>query len=58
MLDLTAKQPKRAAAIKARIDALSRELSKPLDGSPLQVHERRKKRTMSEAVKRKIAAAQ
>jgi len=47
MLDLTAKQPKRAAAIKARIDALSRELSKPLDGSPLQVHERRKKRTMS-----------
>ncbi len=32
MLDLTAKQLKRAAAIKARIDALSRELSKLLDG--------------------------
>jgi hypothetical protein len=51
-LDLTVKQLKRAAAIKDHIEQLNKELSGLL-GPPAK-----KKRLMSAAVKRKIAASQ
>ncbi len=51
-LDLTVKQLKRAAAIKDHIEKLNKELSGLL-GPPAK-----KKRIMSAAVKRKIAASQ
>jgi hypothetical protein len=57
-LDLTVNQLKRAAAIKEHIDALNRELRGIL-GAPANTRPGRKKnRTMSAAVKKKIAAAQ
>jgi hypothetical protein len=57
-LDLTVNQLKRAAAIKERLEALNKELrgilGTPADSRPPP----KKSRTMSAAVKRKIAAAQ
>jgi hypothetical protein len=57
ILDLTPQQLKRAAAIKERIQALNKELRILLDGS-LDGATSGKKRTMSGAARRKIAAAQ
>ena len=56
--DVTSQQLKRAAAIKEKLDALNRELRSLLDGSSSNGAASGKKRTMSAAVKRKIAAAQ
>jgi len=57
-LDLTANELKRAAAIKEQIEALNKELRGIL-GAPGKTRAApRKKRTMSAATKRKIAAAQ
>jgi hypothetical protein len=57
-LDLTINQLKRAAAIKEQIEALNKELRGIL-GAPVNTrHAPKKNRTMSAAVKRKIAAAQ
>jgi len=57
-LDLTVKQLRRAAAIKEQIEALNKELrgilGTPADTRPV----RQESRTMSAAVRRKIAAAQ
>jgi len=59
ILDLTPNQLKRAAAIKEQIESLSRELSAMLGtrnkSAPATT---KRKRTMSAAVKKKIAAAQ
>ncbi len=57
-LDLSVKQLKRAAAIKARIEALNKELQRILGGSDNSGVVGKAKRTMSAAAKRKIAAAQ
>jgi hypothetical protein len=57
-LDLTVNQLKRAAAIKEHIEALSRELRVILGESATSRPARRKDRTMSTTVKRKIAVAQ
>lgn len=59
ILDLTPNQLKRAAAIKEQIEGLSRELRAIL-GTPTKSApaSNKKKRTMSAAVKKKIAAAQ
>ncbi len=57
-LNLSVKQLKRAAAVKARIEALNRELRSILGGSDNPGSVAKKKRTMSEAVKKRIAAAQ
>ena len=57
-LDLTVNQLKRAAAIKEHIEALNRELRGILGGSTQPGTPPKKARTMSAAVKRKIAAAQ
>jgi len=57
--DLTPQQLRRAAAIKERLDGLNNELRRLLDGATTnRATTSRKKRTMSAAVKRKIAAAQ
>jgi hypothetical protein len=56
--DLTPQQLRRAATIKEKLDALNRELRSLLDGSSPNAAPSGKKRTMSAAVKRKIAAAQ
>ncbi len=56
--DLTINQLKRAAAIKERIEALNKELRSILGVSAKSGAAPRKKRTMSAATKRKIAAAQ
>ena len=56
--DLTPQQLRRGAEIKEKLDALNRELSRVLDGSSSTRAASGKKRTMSPAVKRKIAAAQ
>ena len=56
--ELTSQQLKRAASIKEKLDTLNRELSILLDGSPSNGTASGKRRTMSAAVKRKIAAAQ
>jgi hypothetical protein len=58
ILDLTPQQLKRAASIKERLDGLNKELRRLLDGAMTNGATSRKKRTMSAAVKRKIAAAQ
>src|ERR1700740_2326523 len=57
-LDITANQLKRAASIKEQIDALNRELRGILGGTANSGTAPAKKRTMSAAAKRKIAAAQ
>ena len=57
-LDLTVNQLKRAAAIKEQIEALNRELRGILGAQASTRAARKKSRTMSAAVKRKIAAAQ
>ena len=56
--DLTITQLKRAAAIKERIEALNKELRAILGTPAKSGAAPKKKRTMSAAVKRKIAAAQ
>ena len=56
--DLTVNQLKRAAVIKEHIEALNRELRGILGGSTQPGTPPKKARTMSAAVKRKIAAAQ
>jgi hypothetical protein len=56
--DLTVNQLKRAAAIKEHIETLNRELRGLLGESAVTQPARKKKRAMSAAVKRKIAAAQ
>jgi hypothetical protein len=56
--DLTPQQLRRAAAIKEKLDALNRELRSLLSGSSSNGAASGKKRTMSAAVRRKIAAAQ
>jgi len=58
ILDLTPQQLRRAASIKEKLDALSRELRSVLDGTSTDGAPLSKKRTMSAAQKRKIAAAQ
>jgi hypothetical protein len=57
IIDLTSHQLRRAASIKEKLDALNRELRILLDGSSSN-GATRKKRTMSAAARRKIAAAQ
>ena|SRR5574342_31921 len=57
-LDLTVKQLKRAAAIKEQIEALNRELRAILGAPAISGAAPQKKRTMSAATKRKIAASQ
>jgi hypothetical protein len=56
--DLTPQQLRRAASIKERIEGLNKELRHLLDSSTTNGARSTKKRTMSTAVKRKIAAAQ
>jgi hypothetical protein len=56
--DLTGNQFKRAAAIKERIEALNRELRGILGASARSGAAPARKRRMSAAVRRKIAAAQ
>jgi len=57
--NLTPQQLRRAASIKERLDGLNNELRRLLDGAMTnRATTSRKKRTMSAAVKRKIAAAQ
>lgn len=59
ILDLTPNQLKRAAAIKEQIESLNRELRAILGTSAKSAPTTNKrKRTMSAAVKKKIAAAQ
>ena len=58
ILDLTPQQLRRAASIKEKLDGLNRELHRLLDGAVTNGAMPGKKRTMSAAVKRKIAAAQ
>jgi len=57
-LDLTVNQLKRAAAIKEQIEALNKELRGILGVAAKPGAAPKKKRTMSAAVKKKIAAAQ
>jgi len=56
--DLTPQQLRHAASIKEKLDALSRELRNLLDGASPNGVAPSKKRTMSAAARRKIAAAQ
>jgi hypothetical protein len=56
--DLTVNQLKRAAAIKGQIDKLNRELGGLLGGTSKAGAAATKKRTMSIAVRKKIAASQ
>ena len=56
--DLTINQLKRAAAIKEQIETLNRELRSILSGAAQSGAAPTKKATMSDAVKKKIAAAQ
>jgi hypothetical protein len=56
--DLTPPQLRRAALIKEQLDGLNKELPRLLDGAVSNGAISRKKRTMSSAAKRKIAAAQ
>ena len=58
IFDLTVNQLKRAAAIKEQIEALNRELRSILSGSAKSGPAAKKMPTMSDAVKKKIAAAQ
>lgn len=57
-LDLTSNQLKRAAAIKERIEALNKELRAILGAPATTQAAPKKKRTMSAAMKKQIAAAQ
>jgi hypothetical protein len=57
-LDLTVNQLKRAAAIKEQIEALNKELRGILGVSANSEAASQTKRTMSAAIKKKIAAAQ
>ena len=57
-LDLTVNQLKRAAAIKEQVEALNKELRGILGVSANSEAASQTKRTMSAAVKKKIAAAQ
>ena len=57
-LDLTVSQLKRAAAIKERIEALNKELRGILGAPAAPRSPPKKKRTMSAATKKQIAAAQ
>jgi hypothetical protein len=57
-LDLTVNQLKRAAAVKEQIEALNKELRAILGGPANTRPVPKKKRTMSAAAKKKIAAAQ
>jgi hypothetical protein len=56
--ELSINQLKRAAAIKEHIEALNRELRGILGASAITRPARKKSRSMSAAVKKKIAAAQ
>jgi hypothetical protein len=56
--DLTPQQLRRAASIKEKLDSLNKELRRLLDGAITDGAISSKKRTMSAAVKRKIAATQ
>jgi len=56
--DLTPHQLRRAAAIKEKLDGLNKELRRLLDGAVTDGAASGKKRTVSAAVRRKIAAAQ
>ena len=56
--DLTPHQLRRAASIKQRLESLNKELRRLLDGAIANGAISSKKRTMSAAVKKKIAAAQ
>jgi hypothetical protein len=56
--ELTSQQLRRAASIKEKLDALNRELRTLLDGSSPNGAASEKKRTMSAAARKKIAAAQ
>jgi hypothetical protein len=56
--ELTPQQLRRAASIKEKLDALSRELRSVLDGTSTNGAPLGKKRTMSASARRKIAAAQ
>jgi hypothetical protein len=56
--ELTPRQLRRAAEIKEKLDDLNRELRRLLNGSSSNGAASRSKRTMSAAVRRKIAAAQ
>jgi len=58
IFDLTVNQLKRAAAIKEQIEALNRELRSILSGSAKSGPAPKKMPTMSDAVKKKIAASQ
>jgi hypothetical protein len=57
-IDLSVNQLKRAAAIKEQIERLNSELSSILVGSTKSAAAPKKKRSMSAAVKKKIAATQ
>ena len=57
-LDLTINQLKRAAAIKEQIEDLNKDLRSILGASANPGAKPQKKRSMSAAVKKKIAAAQ
>jgi hypothetical protein len=58
IFDLTVNQLKRAAAIKDQIEALNRELRSILSGSAKSGPAPKKMPTMSDAVRKKIAATQ
>jgi hypothetical protein len=58
LLDLTPAQLKRAASIKEQIEALNKQLLSLIVGSPSVGAASSKKRTMSVAVKKQIAATQ
>ena len=58
IIDLTPQQLRRAASIKEKLDGLNKELRRLFDGAMTNGARSRKKRTMSVAVKKKIAAAQ
>jgi len=58
IFDLSVNQLKRAATIKEQIEALNRELRSILSGSAKSGPAPKKMATMSDAVKKKIAAAQ
>src|SRR6266568_7819648 len=58
LLDLTVNQLKRAAAIKERIEDLNKELRSILGAPATTRAAPRKKRTMTAAMKKQLAAAQ
>jgi hypothetical protein len=58
LFDLTITQLKRATAIKEQIDKLNKELGSILSGSARSGAASKNQRTMSAAVKKKIAATQ